>query len=237
MELPRLSASKLKTFSSCPKKFYYEYVDRQESTKHIAAIMGTAVHKSIDSVYSARRNGHASQDVDILYHIAWTEEFIRSPGAVYDRKVFEDGLGIVKRYDFEKRTPNATEFEFRLPFPDPIMPMCEIHGYIDQMYDWGLVDMKTSKRKPAQVLLDNDLQFIVYAWAFYNIVGENPNHVLWHHLRTGEDLEFNLSIDKVDLASRVVERILESQESSVWDRNVGEACLFCSHRRVCLGAD
>lgn len=235
MELVKLSASRLKTYSSCAKKYWYEYVERVETPKHIAAIMGSAVHQTVHNYYSAAREGLEPVSPLVDYVRVWGEELKFSPDTQVDQKVFVDGMDIVQRYDFQRRVPLVTEFEFLLPFPDPIEPICEIHGFIDQLYDWGFVDLKTSKRKPAQVLLNNDLQFILYRWAFYSVTGESARQALWHHLRTGEDLQSNANPEKVDFATRVIERILESQERGTWDRNVGEACLFCQHRTPCLG--
>jgi hypothetical protein len=234
MELKSLSASKIKTFSSCPRKFMYEYIERQEKVKHPAAVMGTAVHKAIDTVYKAWRSDLAAPDPREVYWNVWADEILKNAGMQTDQKLLMDGLSIVEKYDFSKAVPKDTEVEFRLPFPNSIEPICEMHGFIDQMFDWGLKDMKTSKRKPMQFALNNDLQFIIYRWAFKELTGDSPSDVFWFHLRTQEDIAFDLSKDKTDFAARVVERILESNETGVYDRCIGESCVFCSYRAVCL---
>lgn len=236
MELTRLSASKMKTFSSCPRKFYYEYVERQRQPKHIAALMGSAVHKTIETHYLDRREGIV-KDPLLIYNERISEELNLNPDVEMDGRVIVDGSKIVAAYDFEKREPKVMEMEFFLPFPDALFPICEIHGFIDQMYDWGLVDLKTSKRKPASIMLENDLQFMLYQWAFQELTGEPAKHTLWHHLRTGEDLEVENKLDgkKLGMIERIIVRILEGYETETWDRCVGEACMFCSHKEICLG--
>ena len=57
-----LSASKLKTFNACNRKYYYEYVDKQPSKKHPAACLGSAVHKTIERVYKEGVN----QEIHLL---------------------------------------------------------------------------------------------------------------------------------------------------------------------------
>src|SRR5688572_26235555 len=226
MELRSISASKIKTFSSCPRKFMYEYIERQSKTRNVYAAMGTAVHKAIDSTYSAWRGKNAARDPRDVYWDTWAAEIMNNAGMMVDQKVVMDGLTMVEKYDFTRRTPVDTEVEFRLPFPNAIDPICEMHGYIDQMFDWGFVDLKTSKRKPQQFVLDNDLQFIVYKWAFKELTAENPNSIFWFHLRTQEDIPFDLSKDKTDFATRVVERILQAAETGEYDRCIGESCTF-----------
>lgn len=234
MELRSLSASKLKTFSSCPRKFMYEYVHRQEKVRNAYAAMGTAVHRAIDSTYNAWRMNLTARDPREVYWETWASEVMNNAGMQVEQKIMLDGLSMIEKYDFTRRTPLDTEIEFRLPFPNAIEPICEMHGFIDQMFDWGFVDLKTSKRKPMQFALDNDLQFIVYKWAFKQLTSENPSFVSWFHLRTQEDIPFNLSKDKTDFALHVIERILQAGESDTYDRCIGESCVFCSYREVCL---
>jgi CRISPR/Cas system-associated exonuclease Cas4 (RecB family) len=227
--LVTLSASKLKTFSNCPRKYWYDYVERVETKKHPAAVLGTAVHKTIERGYKEETPPL------IIYGQEYNAESKRQEMPVVG-KIFQDGIEMVARYDFTARTPQELELEFRLPFPNAAHPLCMIHGYMDQLYDWGFVDLKTNKRKPLRGVLDNDLQFIVYTWGFKELTGYDPEASVWHHLRTGEDLIADTAgEDKVDLAQRVIERILESQMTGIYDKNVGDPCLFCPHKEPCLG--
>lgn len=243
-DLPRLSTSKIKTFSTCPKQYWYRYVNK-DKTRHISAAMGSAVHASIDRTYKARKENQPA-DPATFYTQSWYSELEKSD-IPDDDKVYRDGLQIVNRYDWDRRTPLQGEVEFILPFPDPHNPICELHGFIDQVYDWGLVDLKTNKRKPDQLLLNHDLQFIIYSWAYIQLYGEKPNHTFWHHLRTGEDLASDASsVNKLEYALRKIDSLLEEEYQSsndtdstfTWfDKNIGPACMWCSYKRTCLGEE
>lgn len=238
-ELLTVSASKLKVYAMCPRRFWYEYIEKAERTKHPAAAMGTAIHKAVELGHQKIRDGQDAGLVSIMSVKDYSDtldEVAAKDGIVVDTFYYRDGVKMMQAYDFTKRMPVESELEFRLPFPDPISPLCYIHGYIDQMYDWGIVDLKSSKRKPMQGLLDNDLQFITYWWAYHQITGEVPNHVLWHHLRTSEDLVAAVA-HKTDDVARVVERIYDSQVTGIYDKCVGEACRICSFRAACLGTE
>jgi len=227
-----LSASKLKTFSACNRKYYYEYVDKQQTKKHPAAALGTAVHKTIELVYK--------EQVDPVLTFANTFnaelELAGIDGRDIKPELLRDGVKMVSNYKFDRRTPKEMELEFLLPFPNQAHPLCQIRGFIDQSYDWGFVDLKTNKFKPLGGVLDNDLQFIVYDWAFAEIYGYQPSNKIWHHLRTGEDL-YAETTGKLDNAVRVIEKILDSDMTGVYDRSVGEACRICPHRLICLGRE
>jgi CRISPR/Cas system-associated exonuclease Cas4 (RecB family) len=94
-----LSASKLKTYSACPRKFYYEYMDRQESEKHPAAALGTAVHKTIEKVYREQT------DPAVTFLATFDTETAEFDETVDLRKYKTDGIKMVSNYKFERRTP------------------------------------------------------------------------------------------------------------------------------------
>lgn len=233
MDLLKLSASRLKTYSSCPRKYWYTY-ENEKIPPHPSAFMGRAVHRTVELGHNTLKAGEPLPEPVTAFSKFWLEETAEFEGQI-DHKLYTDGVKIIEKYDFTRRTPEHIELEFKLPFPNKDEALCVIHGFIDQFYEWGLVDLKTGKRKPAALLLNNDLQFILYKWAFKELTGEEPKRVIWHHMRTGEDLDFEIA-DRLDRAKRVVERIVHSYNFNSWDRSIGEACMFCSHQDSCLGS-
>jgi hypothetical protein len=79
-------------------------------------------------------------------------------------------------------------------------------------------------------------QFILYDWAFQEIYNYEAKDKIWHHLRTGEDL-YSDTNGRLDNAVRVIERVLDSQITGIYDKNIGDPCRICNHRRICLGRD
>jgi len=225
-----LSASRLKTFSACPKQYYYAYIDKQDTKKHPAAVLGTAVHRTIERVYRDRTEPVSTfiREFDAEAEKCGVED----PRSKYKN----DGIKMVGDFDYGKRIPKESELEFTLAFPNQAHPLCMVHGYIDQAYDWGFVDLKTNARKPLQGVLDNDLQFIVYNWAYKEIYGQTAQQRIWQHLRTGEDLKADVE-GKEDLAARVIERILEADFTGIYDKNIGAPCILCNYRAICLGTE
>jgi hypothetical protein len=248
-----LSASRIKTFASCPRKFYYHYIEEHPDPMHPAAAMGSAVHKTIEQVY---KQGVEPFNTFQENWIAQMKEYPELTTHPKTNAAQQDGVKIITKYDFERRVPQELELEFRLPFPDPIDPVCYMRGFIDHIYEDGtLVDLKTSRNRPKPAILGFDPQFIIYEWAFLNIYGELPRHVYWHHLRTGEDIEAIVRghgqldhvrrlVDKIARMYRTMERRKSALEERgktddgvihLFDRNAGEPCLFCSYRTPCLG--
>ena len=107
-----LSASKLKTFSSCERKFYYEYVDKRETKRHPAAALGTAVHKTIEKVYLEQVDP-ITTFLDVFGNELISCEI--EPNEVKP-ELTRDGLKMVTLYKYEKRQPVEMEVEFYYPF-------------------------------------------------------------------------------------------------------------------------
>lgn len=206
-------------------------MDKQPSKKHPAAALGTAVHKTIESVYKTEGIDPVS-----TFSRLFTSELAASEIDPMEVKpeLMRDGIKMVTNYKFDRRVPVEMELEFLLPFPNAAHPLCQIRGFMDQTYEWGFADLKTNKFKPLNGVLDNDIQFILYDWAFNEIYNYPATNKIWHHLRTGEDL-YAETTDKLDNTVRVIERVLDSEMTGIYDRSVGEACRICPHRLICLG--
>lgn len=216
--LPVISASKIKTYKTCARKFYHTYIERSEDrdSKNIGAIMGTALHEAIEAKYR-------KQTDNAVYY--FQERFIElynqgsSKGDQFFTSMLKLGKTIINGYDWDKWTPSASvcfnhdencrdhkevelmlELEVYLEYPNKDAPLFIIHGFIDMItFDECIVDHKSSKDKPTTDTLNNDAQFILYTWMYQEIFGKLPNKVIWNHLRTHEQFEF----DMTDLNSRM----------------------------------
>lgn len=225
-----LSASKIKTYAGCARKYKYAYIDRLDQEKHPAAILGSSIHKSIERIY---RNPTLEPNRLQVYLECYNEEVTKSE-TTYEQRYVRDGAKMIQLFDFDKRTPKELELEFVLEFPNKAHPLCYIHGYMDQVFDAGFVDLKSNARKPGQFVLDNDLQFILYDWGFTELMGYEPDFRIWNHLRTGEDLEADVA-GKLDDAQREVEKILDAEATGIYDKHTGDWCRWCSFQEPCLG--
>lgn len=224
-----ISASKLKTYSSCGQKYFYQYVEKRDRQDTIPLIMGSAIHKAIEA-------GYGGEDPMKIYTHEWHKK-IANAGLEHNSKAFSKGMRMVLDYDFSI-VPDFIELYFELPFPNAENPICTVNGYIDQGFGWGLRDLKSSARKPDQLLLDYDLQFILYGWAYEQITGEIPQAVIWHHLETQDDLTADvLGPIKLQHAVDSLSRLVEADRKQNFHRHIGFECGWCTFKDICLGGD
>jgi hypothetical protein len=250
-DLPTFSASKIKTFSACKRKYYYSYIVREAQKRNPAAAMGTCVHKTVESFHRGELS--SPDDLWTVYNNEWRRELQSSADLLTDGRVSKlqrEGVAILERYDWT-RHPRDVEIVFTLPYPDELFPLCYITGIIDQTYDDGHIeDLKTSRNRPLQGILDYDPQFIIYNWAYDSMYREPASGIYWHHLRTGDMIEAHVQgKDQFDSVQRIVEEMLEFHAMAertggdvalmerVYFRRAGDGCLFCGYRKACLGTE
>lgn len=174
----RFSASRLRTWMTCPLQahFKYDLVIPVEKS-NAKAVFGTAIHAALEH-YNTTANVKASEQ---MFLDLWQNpEKIGSPvGTLWWPKfttfgsLKERGSAIVRDFDercqWDKREVIATEHPFLVPFGEH-----ELTGYVDlfEVRKSGkgrdllrVVDYKTSSRKPNMSELLLDVQFTVYLYA------------------------------------------------------------------------
>jgi len=225
-----VSASRIKTFLTCPMKYYYKYVLKLPDRKNVYAANGIACHKSIERGHILKQEGidvesdqHKS-DVINTYNTIMQEESDQVEDLSNFQGVYRDGIRMVNAYTFH-RDPIINEYYFKVNIQG-----IEFIGYIDQWYEWGFVDLKTNKQKPSKLVLDNDPQFILYSRVFKELTGEYPKDIYWHHLRTGEDISVNPG--NFSSLMRAVDSMLKIEEEPY--KIVGYQCNYCDYKDTCF---
>ncbi len=222
MELPRISASKLKTYLSCKNRYVYQYVQHIKSEKNIYSILGTAFHKAVELCYR--------EDLEpiAVYEAIWYDELDKAK-LQHNQIMFDEGLNMLNIYDFNLRRPYLLEYEFELPYPIE-NPKYTFVGFIDHIYnDNVIVDLKTSKTKPSKTKLSTDPQFIIYREVYKNIFQQDPQ-VFWYHARTADYVEVkpieNMTLDHY---FPIIEEMLKTDTLVEKD----DLCYFCPNISQC----
>lgn len=231
MTLLKLSASKIKTFIECRNRYYWRYIQHEADPKTIHAILGISFHKAIELYYRYRRDPYQ------VFDETWTRER-EAAGLSHDNKLYFDGFDMLEKYPGEDHNPQPSLQErfFTLDFPNKEAPICVINGVIDQVYETEEMvwDLKTSKRKPTVKQLNNDPQFIIYAWACNQLFGYVPK-IVWYHARTGEQLVADVhGEEKLQTVIDTVHSIIAFHENPQ-PEVVTKTCFFCPYVALCRG--
>lgn len=251
--LQTISASKLKIFKTCQRQYYYKYVlhpdKRPDAEYGLSALLGSSIHKAIECYY---RNGDEPllvfQEQFAGTYAQWIDEGRIVKGEEWFTKSLSDGKSMLRKFEWGKWKPKELEYRFTLPFPNKTVPLCNINGYIDFIDKCGngiVIDFKTSNKMPKSWELDNDPQFIIYAWAYLQIYGVMPDKVYWYHLRNQRLLESHVLDNyqlKLEQLTYDIHALLQSSASigiiHHQRRSIDEVCKKqCSFYRLCYGED
>lgn len=215
MTIPEFSASRINTYKTCPRLYYYKYHEKLEEPKHILTILGSALHKSIENFYLKGSPPKATFTKEFYNGVLYAEMHSGVKGNDSPSTVAMLGSTILDSIDWSFK-PIELEKAFELPFPNEETPVCTLRGVIDMILDDNIIiDHKSTKTKPTKKKLADNYQFTLYAWAHKQLYGKLPQKVYWHHLRTQELIEADVLHnfeEKVQVIADDVKAIIEDKE-------------------------
>lgn len=232
----KLSHSSISTYSDCPKRWEFKYVDRlPERPRHFFGF-GKAIHSALEFMYS----GDACPtlfDVFAAFSVAWTGEGYKDDKA--EAKAKADGNKILTMFYNANapgwRKPLSTEAKF-----DMEVDHVRVTGFIDRIdveEDGGLhvLDYKTGRDLEAG-RADTDEQLTMYQIAAEaahpgtRVSKLSLYHVpslTWHSSpRHGEDLVAALVVKVKSTADAVARKEFPATPSE-------NACAFCDFKHLC----
>lgn len=240
--LQTVSASKIKTYRTCSKKYEYTYINKPEvlvhtESKNIGALLGSSLHRAIEMKYKENADPLTTFTtfLDKTYAEWETAEYIIL-GEEWLSKSVKTGREILRDFDWDVFQPIDLERHFTLPFPSADNPICNMTGIIDLIDARGwVVDHKSQKETPTQEQLDNDAQFIIYYWAHNEMFNEYPARVIWNNLRTGTLIDIDIATNYNDKLQQLTSDIQTMLTNTAYARKLlDRTCLReCNFYRLC----
>ncbi len=253
--MPIYSHSRLSTFEQCPKKFKYKYLDKlkPEIEKTIETHLGSAVHKTLEWVYTSVKESKANLKIDDVIE-KFTEEW---------QKEFSENILIVKkqltaRDYFNKGVQFLIDYYYKhSPFKDGTIACekgvlikleegeYEIQGFIDRLVynletgEYEIHDYKTANFLPSQEHINKERQLALYSIAIKEIYGKEKEILLvWHflaHNKTLTSKRTNSELEK--LKKETTELIKKLEATKEFPRNRSVLCDWCEYKNICFGEE
>jgi putative RecB family exonuclease len=243
----RTSFSALETFTQCPKRYEFQVIDKMKVPKSKEAIFGTLVHAALKYMFSKDPVFPTEDEV-----VSYFREGI-APAAIEDsEKERFTALGeqLIRR--FWKKNPPWTyniiglETRFEMPLRDAngveAHTLAGIIDRIDVLEDgtYEIIDYKTSRKLPAQVDVDNNLQLQIYRMsALQRWPQLTPDRIQLslYFLRAGEKLTTKHSpLSPEETERHVVETIQAIEKRTaegVFPPRPSELCNWCGYKPFC----
>jgi CRISPR/Cas system-associated exonuclease Cas4 (RecB family) len=254
----KASYSKVSTYSFCPKKYEYRYVQERPAPQKPELAFGIALHAALEFNFEQKILSRKDLPLEQLVGAFRAsleeglknvpEEFLRGPSEFH----YLRGMGehFLERFMKERApamqpAPRGVECPFRIPLPGGH----EISGKFDLMdTDWVLHDFKTSN-KPYDPRKADKTQLVIYAWACERMFGRLPSALCFDVFVKGDGAESPLILQEpvmfpvpspqemslvAERLTKQIDKILDVQRLDAFTWSFEPArCHWCEYQPVC----
>lgn len=238
IEIIKLSASSMKTFDQCPRKYYYNYIDKQPKKTWDHLDLGNLCHKALEIFHQGQVEGKLDKMMP--------SELMKK--AFYEAKkdfnvkysVIQEAFDLVGKYLTalnNDRLPNVykVEKDFNFHIADDV----KIRGYLDRVdiegNDYHIIDYKTTKNEK---YLD-PFQLTVYGlWLqkeFPDVEQFKGSYLLLRHNSKLKSYDINKEDLKKCKAKilKFAEQIKDCKQQDIWVPIPTPLCNWCDFKAIC----
>lgn len=234
--MPRLSATSLRTYRTCPQKWKLKYVDRHEEEDKPFFNLGSAVHAALEAFYDGRVSGPPPLE-EVLE--AFREEF--DPEAYPDEEGRErrraDGLRMVREF-YEEHADDfrpALAVEKRLDFE---VEGVSFVGYVDRIDRTGddrlrVVDYKTGGSFDLD-RVRGSTQLTLYQLGAEQKFGREVESLVLYHVPTQTPFEVDRhGEEQIAEVREKVRSVARGIEREAFEPDPGPHCRWCDFQPFC----
>lgn len=251
---PYLSASGIKSYLSCPAKYYYERILKVELPTSPALFLGTCVHETLATLHRSQMRGEAMSKQAVLAEFGSVfQSKLKAVEPVFTvkqtrQKVFETGTKLVDAYMESKlgsdTRPNlGVEIHLEEDIIDGAPPLQGIIDLVKQDDDGQLViaDIKTSAATPdlkTEAWL-NEIQLVAYAVLMQKALQREVNRTeLWYLVKTATPKVLRhklgtLSEVQVERFHAIYQHVTNGIACGDFAPRPSFTCRFCDFRERC----
>lgn len=175
-----LSASSINDYLECSMRYYYRRFRSSEAVTPYYMTIGTIVHQALEKFWSDEKKA---------LEFARFSSFDHPLTDKHKSKIFKHIKNYFKYFHPLVNKEDKVERFFTLQIDTDIF----LRGKFDRLVGDKIFDWKTSEKPPYTV--DNDVQFIIYNYAYRKLYNERPSGVYYAALKTGELISFNQRIE------------------------------------------
>lgn len=252
------SHSRLETFKTCPKKFYYNYIEKPDIEKKnsIEAFMGSMVHLALEKLYTDLKFLKInSLDQIIDYYLeCWNKEYDEKKIEIVRTSYSKDNyIEMGKQYltdyynrykPFDQGKTIGLEMQIPIRFYDENTDtLYNLTGYIDRLTlvsedHIEIHDYKTNKNPKNQLELDCDKQLALYQIAIEKMF---PNvkkiDLVWHFLSVNLEMRSSRSKDQLENLEKeiisIIKEIEQARRKDYFPTNPSALCDWCEFKIIC----
>lgn len=250
LNLPRdyISYNQIRLYQTCPKKYYFSYVEEIETPINDRVFLGMVFHAVVEDFLKIRIAGSSPEPAENIVLRIFREKFADmqkeceigwiTPADEVEKR----GIAFIKHFLSDIASaidPLMVEKELEVELPEIGV---RLRGIIDLVEkDLSLTDFKTATAKWTKDKIKSSyLQMVIYKYLFEKTFGDvilqlkfrviyskNSSHIK-NQLITRNAADFN----EGNMVS-VIKYVVENISSGVFYKNESFFCGFCEHLDIC----
>lgn len=236
IQIIKLSASSIKTYKDCPRKYFYSYIERLPQKEHDYFELGNLCHRTLELFHDLYKEGSTKFDtLNKLMSHCFTEA--KKEGKKLTPQIIEDAKGMLMDYlkSVINKVPEVKETEQAFDFM--INEDIRIRGFIDRVDlqpdgTLQVVDYKTTK-DPKYL---DPMQLLIYGLALRNQYPEmtryKASYVLLKHKSKFMDFNFGLA-DLQKVEAEIIKYGETIRNENEWQPIPTRLCNWCDFKDVC----
>jgi ATP-dependent DNA helicase UvrD/PcrA len=233
----QLSASAIDTYEMCPMKYQFQQTWGLRGGPAAAMTFGNVMHATIHEFIAElrKRRPISFADVEAIFNREW-------PAASFRDSFQEEEYRKAGREQLEAfyRTASAAPpdvLEQERTFELPLEPNVLVIGRIDQINKLGphaveIVDYKTGNPKD-QKGAEKSLQLGLYAMAARDVLGLDPERLVFYNLTTNEAVATTRDKKALDQAAGKVAEVADRIRAADFPAKPGFICRYCDFKPLC----
>lgn len=238
LEIIKLSASAVKTYEQCPRKYYYSYVDRAPKRQWAHFDLGNLCHKALEFFHEIYIEEGLKKKRSYAKLMGHSFKLAREDFPNMNDDMLEDAKGMLGEYIDRIKLDGmpmvkGVETSFNFLLRDDV----RIRGFLDRldvMKDgrFHIVDYKTTKNTK---YLDK-FQLLVYGlWLKENypdVETFKGSYVLLRHGSKSKEFEFNVE-DVVKIKKDLLNYADSIRNDCTWTPVPAFLCRYCDFNNIC----
>jgi RecB family exonuclease len=244
IDFKTLSASKLRTYLMCPRRYYYAYGEGifQEETK--ATVFGSYIHAVLEDYLKHLLVTRQSQDLKGLFNAASTRkiDFTSIPetgelslfeaDVVLNRfaagKIAYDSLfALEKFFSIEPQNTHKIKLEGRIDRID-------IEKIDEDQRLLHIIDYKTGKWRLNEEELRNDIQMKFYVLGAYHLYKQNFRNFIFSLYYVTDNSRIDIEPDDPEIYEKEINTYIETMAADTeFPKRIEKHCSYCPAHSVC----
>ena len=253
--MPIYSYSRLGSFETCPRKYWYSYIEKPdiERVDGVEAFLGSRAHDSLEELHRRRMGGQIMGKDELLawYEQSWEKNWHDNVRVVDKTLTAEDyrqvGRNSLQLY-YDRYHPfdqdQTLKLEARVLISLDDEDKYRLQGYIDRLTQrpdgtYEIHDYKTSKSVPTQEQADADTQLALYQIGVEGMWDDVKQvDLVWHYVRFDKEIRSRRTPEQLDALRQSRIAVIDDIESRGKDEanfptSPSRLCDWCDFRELC----